>query len=336
MANYSIGRRTFCAVTTAALLTATGVRAQGATKDPIVLRLGHTNSLTHPKNLAAVRFAELVEKKTNDAIEVKVFANSQLATEPQLVPALQTGAADFSICTIAWAQSLFPDTAVVDLPFVFKDSASAARTLDGPIGQQLFEPMPAKGVVGLSWMSAGWRQMENNVHRITAPSDMRGLKMRIQNSPLFVAMFKALNAIPVVLSFDEAYTALAQHTVDGIDVPYVAVVEEKIQEVVKYVSETNHNYNAAPLLASKTKMDSLTPDQRTAIFESAHEATVYLRSIYAERDAGYKAALIKKGLEITTQVDHAAFVAAMAPLYEQARSTVRPGLVDAVLKANAT
>lgn len=303
--------------------------------EPVVLRLGHANSVTHGSQLVSLRFAELVKQKTNGSVEVKVFPNNQLGKQQQVLDGLQTGVVDLSLTNNAFNESLFPDTQVLDLPFIFKSRAAAEKALDGSIGQGLFDEMPAKGIVGLTWLTAGLREMENNVRPIVKPTDLRGLKMRIQTGPVYVAMFKAVGANPVVISAAEVYTALSQHLVDGLEFPLSAFVDDKADEVVKYVSLTHHIYNAIPLLASKAKFDTLTPAQRKALQDSAKEATPYLRELYVQSQARYMDTMAKKGIVLTKDVDRPAFTAAMAPLYDQFRPLLKPGLLDAVLKAGS-
>jgi TRAP-type transport system periplasmic protein len=233
--------------------------------------------------------------------------------------------------TAGFLESFFPRIQVLDLPFLFKDAASAERLLDGPIGQQLLVDMPSKGIYGFVWGHYGWRVTETVSQPVRKPEDLRGLKIRIQPGAVFAASFKAVGAIPVVLDLSELYIALSQKTVNGLELPFLAMVSSKIYEVTKYVGVTNHVYNAGALMASKLKFDTLDADQQKAIREAAIEIQPYWRATVAQKSGENRDFLAGKGMVID-EIDYPAFHAAMAPVYAEFKDKIGAELVDRVLK----
>ncbi len=206
---------------------------------------------------------------------MQVFIGGSLGSGVNVVSSLQTGIIDCAIVTSGFLATFVPSIQVVDLPFLFKDRPTAERILDGEVGRKIFADADAHNMVGLTWGWYGWRQVETREKAVTGPDDLRGLKMRIQPSPIFAAMFKAVGAVPVVMDGSEVYLALSQKTVDGVEFPLPTVVTFKMYEVNKYLALTNHVYNAGALLVSKARWTQMTPADREA-FQAA--ATAFNRS----------------------------------------------------------
>jgi tripartite ATP-independent transporter DctP family solute receptor len=205
---------------------------------------------------------------------------------------------------------------VVDLPFLFKDRATAERILDGDVGRKIFADMDSRNIVGLTWGWYGWRQVETREKAVTGPDDLKGLKMRIQPSPIFAAMLKAMGAIPVVMDGSEVYLALSQKTIDGVEFPLPTVVTFKMYEVNKFLALTNHVYNAGALLVSKARWAQMTPADREA-FQAAATAvrTEWRNEIATNSD---KAAQFCKEHGMTiTETNFKAFQAKMEPVYTE-------------------
>ena len=303
--------------------------AQG---QPITLKLGHPDTPLHPDQQVALKFAEIVAQKTGGAVKIQVFSGGQLGTEGNLVSGMQTGIVDMAMHTAGFLESFFPKIQVLDLPFIFKDAASAEKLLDGPIGQSMLADMPAKGIYGLVWGHFAWRETETASQPIHEPADLKGLKIRIQPGAVFAASFKAVGAIPVVMDISEVYLGISQKTVAGVEVPIIAVVSAKFYEVVKYVALTNHVYNAGALMASKRRFDALDPAFQKAIREAAAEIQPIWRNTIAEKSKEGSSFLESKGVTIT-QTDFPAFRAAMTPVYDEFRDKIGSDLVAQVLKA---
>ncbi|HZT89223.1 MAG TPA: TRAP transporter substrate-binding protein [Stellaceae bacterium] len=303
--------------------------AQG---QPIALKLGHPDTTLHPNQAIALKFSELVADKTHGAVKIQVFAGGQLGSETNLISGMQTGIVDMAMHTTGFLESFYPKIQVLDLPFIFKDAASAEKLLDGEIGQNLLADMPSKGIYGFIWGHYAWRVTETASQPVHVPADLKGLKIRIQPGAAFAASFKALGAVPVVMDISEVYLGISQKTIAGLEVPIIAVVSSKLYEVVKCVALTNHVYNAGALMASKRKFDSLDPAFQKAIRDAAAEIQPVWRKAVADKSKEDQAFLQSKGLTIT-DIDYPAFRAAMDPVYAEFRDKIGADLVARVLKA---
>jgi TRAP-type transport system periplasmic protein len=319
------------AVATPAIWRSDRAYAQGA----ITLRLGHPDTPLHPTQTVATKFSELVATKTAGAIRIQVFSGGQLGSEVNLVSGMQTGIVDMAFHTTGFLESFFPRIEVLDLPFLFRDAKSAETLLDGPIGQALLGDMPAKGIYGLVWGHYGWRETETASQAVRQPSDLKGLKIRIQPGAVFAASFRACGAIPVVMDLSEVYIGVAQKTVGGVELPFLAIVSSKIYEVTRFAGLTNHVYNAGALMASKAKFDRLEAIHRDAIREAAAEIQPIWRATVAQKTEEGRAFCADKGMQID-ETNFAAFRAAMAPVYDAFRDKIGADLVSQVLKAVQT
>ena len=299
---------------------------------PIILKMAHPDTALHPAQQIAMQFGKMVSERTGGEIQINVFAGGQLGSETNIVSGLTTGIVDLTMHTAGFLESFFPHIQVLDLPFLFKDVATAERLLDSSIGQQLLEEMPTKGIYGLTWGHYGWRVTETRNTPVKEPSDLKGLKIRIQPGAVFAASFKAVGAIPVVLDISELYIALSQNTVQGLELPFMAMISSKMYEVTKFVGLTNHVYNAGALMASKTRLDSLTPKQQEVIRSTAKEIQPIWRKLVAEKSVENQKACVDKGMTVN-ETDYPAFHKAMQPVYDEFRDKIGADLVDKVLKA---
>lgn len=328
-------RRHFLGTSAAAAATTTLWPAIVLAQTPIVLRVSIPTVPQNAQNLMMARLAALAERRSGGRLKFEIYPNGQLAKQQASIDGLQTGVVDFTLQTAAFLENLFPRVQVVDMPFLFKNRATAERLLDGEIGQVLFEEMKPRGILGLIWGTDGWRVIENSVRPIKRPADMRGLRFRIQNGPVYAAMMRAVDATPVVIDFAEAYTALSQKTVDGLEIPVATTAENKFYEVTKYLSLSNHMYNATPLLMSKARYDSMPPDLQKIIVSSAKEVQGWWRSFRVTKDADGLKELKEKGMTVD-QIDYPAFRRAMDPVYAEFREKIGGDFFDRTMKLAGT
>jgi TRAP-type transport system periplasmic protein len=308
-------------------LAAPALRTHAA--DPIQLKLATADTMQDTSYSVAQHFAAEVAQRTGGKFQMQLFVNGALGTALNLTNSLQTGILDCAILTSGFLESFVPTVQVVDLPFLFKDSDAAARVLDGAVGRQLFADMEAKGIIGLEWGWYGWRQMETRDRQVHGPDDLRGLKMRIQPGPIFAAMFKAVGAIPVALDGTEVYLALSQKTVDGLEFPLPTAKTFKVYEVTKYIAMTNHVYNAAALMVSKTRWMQMTEADRTAFREAGKAVLPYWRDTIAKAADNAAGFLQQQGMQINS-VDYAPFHQKMEPVFTQFRPKYQK-LFDAIM-----
>jgi TRAP-type transport system periplasmic protein len=246
-------RRTARRVSRACFLAAFGVSAGvalagiGAAAETFTLRMNVSTGATSALGVSALHFAEAVGRRSHGQLKVEVYPSLQLGTERESIDGLTTGVIDLAIQNSTWIVPLLPRFQVFDMPFLFRTSAHAFRVLDGPIGSEFAAELETKGIVALAWASGGFKELETTTKPIVVPEDMKGLRFRIQSGAPFVAMYQALGAIPVTIDLSEAFTGLAQHTVDGLDATLDNLSSSKLYTVVKHVAMTNHIFSVIPL-----------------------------------------------------------------------------------------
>jgi TRAP-type transport system periplasmic protein len=306
----SITRR---AAIAAGVLATTARRANAA---PIQLKLATADTMNDTSYEVGQRFGAEIAKRTGNKYDVQLFVGGALGSTVNLANSLQTGIIDCAILTSGYLESIVPTVQVIDLPFIFKDEATAEAMLDGELGKRLFADMGTRGVKGLAWGWYGWRQMEISERAVRSPDDMRGLKIRIQPGPVFAAMFRALGAIPVPLDGSEVYLGLSQHTVGGVEFPLPTAVTFKVYEVTKYLALTRHSYNAGALMVSNARWNQLSPEEQVAFQESAAAVLPFWRSTIAKRSDEALTFLQAHGMQVTNP-DFKAFQDKMKTVYDQ-------------------
>lgn len=308
------------------------VRTGFAASPVRTLKLVLADTVTHPVYKVCLRFAENVGKKTDGAIKVDVYGAGQLVPENDMITSLQTGVVDLCAHTSGFVQTLYPSFMAVDLPFLFSSVEKAEKMLDGPVGARLLNDLPAKGVYGLSYGWWGWRVVDAANRPVPEPKDMHGLKIRVQAGAIFASMFKTLRAIPVAIAITEVYLALSDGTIGAVEVPIISVTANKFEEVVKVVTDTNHDYNVGVMMASKRKFDTLDKKYQDAIRQAALEMTPDWRRTIGEASTEAAKVLAAKGVK-TVKADRVAYRKAVEPVYQQYRNVIGADLVDAVVKA---
>jgi TRAP-type transport system periplasmic protein len=322
----SITRR---AAIAAGVLATTARRANAA---PIQLKLATADTMNDTSYEVGQRFGAEIAKRTGNKYDVQLFVGGALGSTVNLANSLQTGIIDCAILTSGYLESIVPTVQVIDLPFIFKDEATAQAMLDGELGKRLFADMGTRGVKGLAWGWYGWRQMEISERAVRSPDDMRGLKIRIQPGPVFAAMFRALGAIPVPLDGSEVYLGLSQHTVGGVEFPLPTAVTFKVYEVTKYLALTRHSYNAGALMVSNARWNQLSPEEQVAFQESATAVLPFWRTTIAKRSDDALTFLQAHGMQVTNP-DFKAFQDKMKTVYDQF-SPRYPDLFQMIVERN--
>lgn len=255
--------------------------------------------LKHPQGLGAEKFAELVGQRSGNKIKVKLYPSGQLGGEVQVVSSLQGGTIEMSAMATPQLVGNIKEFAALDLPFLFNNEKEVDAVVDGPVGKQYLDRLPAKGLVGLSWFEHGFRNLTNSKRPVTKLEDIQGLKLRVQQNAVAIDTFNALGANAVPMSFTELYSALEQKAVDGQENPFSSIETAKFFEVQKYVSVTKHNYTPLILLASKKFWDTLLPDEARILKDAALEAAVYQRRVNREFNEKSLQALKAAGMQVT-------------------------------------
>ncbi|MBV9983602.1 TRAP transporter substrate-binding protein [Bradyrhizobium sp.] len=321
--------------TTAAIAALALLGPAGAADQPIVIKFSHVVAADTPKGKAADKFKELAEKYSNGKVKVEVYPNSTLYKDKEELEALQLGAVQM----LAPSNSKFgpigiKEFEVFDLPYILPDLRTLRKVTDGPLGDRLLKLLDAKGMTGLAYWDNGFKEMSAN-KKLVAPSDYKGLKFRIQSSKVIEAQFRQLGAIPQVMAFSEVYQALQTGVVDGQENTWSNIYTQKMNEVQKYVTTTNHGYIGYVVVVNKKFWDGMPGDVREACAKAMKEATDYGNSQSAkENDDALE--LIKKAgkteiITLTAEQDEA-MRKAMMPVYKDVASRVGQPLIDEFLK----
>jgi len=303
--------------------------ARAATKQ---MKMTLADTVASPVFPICQRFADNLRNRSNGALDVHVYGAGQLGSQTNALTSLQTGIIDFVAHTTGYIDTIVPQASVLDLPFVFRDAATAERVLDGSIGQTLRDHFPERGIYNLCWGHWGWRPVSTAAATpMTDPKAMSGLKIRVQPGAIYAETYKAVGAVPVAIDLSETYLAMSQGAVGAVELPMISMVANKYQEVVKIVTETNFVYNAGALMVGKTRFDGLPADQQKAIRDAAADMQIDWRTSVAEATTKARAVLLAAGVQIVA-ADVDAYAKATRPIYDKFRPTIGDDLVNAILK----
>ncbi len=322
-------------IATAASLAALALAGPASAADPIVIKFSHVVASNTPKGLAADKFKELAEKYTDGKVKVEVYPNSQLYKDKEELEALQLGAVQM----LAPSNSKFgpigiKEFEVFDLPYILPDLATLRKVTDGPLGARLLKLLEPKGMIGLAYWDNGFKQMSAN-KKLVDPADYKGLKFRIQSSKVLDAQFRTLGAIPQVMAFSEVYQALQTGVVDGQENTPSNIYTQKMHEVQKYITLTNHGYIGYVVVVNKKFWDGLPPDIRAACEKAMKEATAYGNGQSAKENDDALEEIRKSGkseLVKLTPAQDEAMRKAMQPVYKDVAGRVGQPLIDEFLK----
>jgi len=281
----------FIALTAICAVTALGVTPAVA---EIKAKLGHAMPDTHPQAVAMNKFAELVSTNTKGNVKIQVFHSAVLGSDEKQLQAVQAGTQEFYIGTLAPLSSRVKEVQVWDLPFMFRDEKEVYAVLDGASSKKIFEKIEPTGLHGLTWTGMGFRDLSNSKHPVTKLEDVRDLKIRVMANPVALDTWKSIGANAVPMAFAEVFTALEVKALDGQENPLLHMYANKMQEVQKYITVTNHVYTPVALVVSKKFWDTVSPADQAAIQKAAVEAGLLQRKLLDEGDrdviAKFKAA----------------------------------------------
>ena len=297
----------------------------------VTLKLGHIADPKNPYAQGAQKFADLVNEKSGGTMEIQVFPSSQLGNQRDLVEGLTLGTVDMCMSSSAVLGNFLPKVAVFDLPFIFRDRAHTFKVLDG-IGMEIAKDLEPRGIKVLGYFENGVRNMTNNVRPITKPEDVKGLKIRVMEQPVYIEMIKSLGGNPTPMAFGELFTALQQGVVDGQENPAAHIYTKRFFEVQKYISLTEHTYSAEPMLISMISWNKLNDDQKKVLQEASDEARDWQRQLAIDLENGYWQKIRESGKsEILVDVDKEAFKKATKPVWDMFEKTVGADTIEAIV-----
>ena len=285
------------------------------------LRLGHASSAESSQQVAVLKFAELVKERTKGDVELSVYPNSALGPDQQMITLTRGGSIDIVISGSTNFNGMVPQTAALELPFIFRDSNHVYKVLDGKVGQGLLDDLGKHNLKGLAYFENGWRVLSNNKRPVSTPEDTKGLKVRSTPNPYHIQAFQLLGMNPSPLAIAELYSALETKAFDAQEHPLPVFWSSKFYEVQKYLTLTNHAYSPTVAAMNKAKFDGLPANYQKILVDSAREATAFHRELNARENVKVIQELKKLGIQVIEQPN-------MAPFRSIVYAPVRQAYVD--------
>jgi C4-dicarboxylate-binding protein DctP len=302
---------------------------------PIVIKFSHVVAADTPKGKAAEMFAKKAGELTKGKVKVEVYANSTLYKDKEEMEALQLGAVQM----LAPALSKFgplgvKEFEVFDLPFLFSSYEDLRKVTNGPVGKQLLAKLEPKGIRGLAYWDNGFKSFSLNTP-IKTPADLKGKKLRIQSSKVLEEEVRALGGLPQVMAFSEVYQALQTGVVDGTENPISNLYTQKMHEVQKHLTLTEHGYLGYAVIVNKKFWDGLPADVRGQLEDAMEQATRYANQIAKVENDGALEAVKKSGkttVYVPTKEERLAFKRALVPVHQKMEGRVGKEVIQAVYK----
>lgn len=312
-------------------LAALGFLTEPCAAQTISIKFSHVVAPDTPKGKGALKFKELAEKYTNGRVVVDVYPNSQLYKDKEELEALQLGAVQMLAPSLAKFGPLgVREFEVFDIPYILPDKEALRKITDGPLGRKLLDKLKPKGITGLAYWDNGFKILSAN-RPIEHPKDVQGLKMRIQSSKVLEAQMRALGALPQVLPFSEVYQALQTGVVDGTENPPSNMYTQKMFEVQKYATMSNHGYLGYAVIANKKFWDGLPADVRSELERALAEATAFANEESQRDNDEALAQMVKSGkttFHEPTVDERKEWEEALSPVAEQMASRVGKDLIS--------
>ena len=279
----------------------------------VQVKIGHSGSESTSMHQAWAVVKEYLEE--NGDFDVEIYPNAQLGGDKELQEAVQNGDIQMTACTTSTLSTFEPRLDVFSLPFAFPDSETAFAVLDGEFGQKMLDLMEDQGFKALGYFeSSSYRELSSN-KPVRTPDDVKGMKIRLIQSPIHLAIWESLGATPTPLAFSELYTALQQKTVDAQDNPLELLVSQRFYEVQEYVTLTNHLFQVGMATCNLDWFNSLSLENQKLVQEAVQAGVEFQRELDKNSTDDYKNTLKEAGLEIIelSEEEIGAFKAMMEP-----------------------
>jgi C4-dicarboxylate-binding protein DctP len=279
------------------LLGGGGPAAQPAGK--VVVKFSHNQQTITPPHKAAEMFKQLVEQRTKGHYEVQIYPAQQLGGLRDQVEGTSLGTIEMTQQTPATVSLFVPKVMILDFPFLWTNEDAMWKVLDGPLGQELLQSLEAKGLKGVDFWSSGYKNFTTGRKPIRTPDDFKGMKIRVIPSPLLAAQYEAWGASPTPVDFKELYTALQQGLVDGQENPAGTIVDVKLYEVQKYMTESRHGFLHYIMMFNKKWFDAQSKPNQEILIQAVKEAGRWERKAMLDRDAEATRRIKEAGLEVS-------------------------------------
>lgn len=309
------------------LLVALVAGGCGARQDVKVIKLAHGLDPQHSVHKGMVYLGQRLAEKSGGTLRVDVYSSGQLGSERECLELVQLGGLAMTKVSASVLEGFAPEFKVFGLPYLFRDDVHKNTVLDGPIGREILLAPQSKFMRGLCYYDSGSRSFYTKTRPVRTPDDLKGLKIRVQESPMAFALIRAFGASATPIAFGELYTALQQGVVDGAENNPPSFHLARHYEVCKFYSLDEHTSVPDVVIVGTHFWASLSPQEQKWLQEAADESAIYQRKLWDESTAESLAAVAKAGVEII-RPDKAAFAARVAELHETARQDPIVGPLD--------
>ena len=281
----------------------------------LVLRTAETHPANYPTALALAYMGQQLSDWTDNNITLKLYAGGQLGEEKDTLEITIFGGIDLNRINMAPLNSVVPETIILGLPFLFRSKNHMRAVVDSKIGDEILASLEPHGLIGLAFYDSGARSFYNNRRPIHAPADLRGLKIRVQNSALAVAMVEALGANPTPMGFGQVYESLLLGTIDGSENNWPSYESTGHFEAAPYYTLSRHTMMPEVLVMSKHRWDRLTTEHQVLIRRAAKTSVAYMREQWDKRVATSRAKVLASSAQVIENPHLMPFVKAMQPVY---------------------
>jgi tripartite ATP-independent transporter DctP family solute receptor len=313
-------RRDLLTAAGALVLSGAAAGGQASAQDKKVLKASDVHPEGYPTVQAVENMGKKLEQASNGRLSIQMYASMQLGGEKEMIEQAQVGAIQFVRVSVGTLGPVVDDLNVLNLPFLFRDTAHMNKVVDGPIGQQLLDKVTnnaAAKLVGLCWMDAGARSFYDTKKPIKSIADLKGLKIRVIGNPMFVDMANALGANGVAMGYDQVFSALQTGVIDGAENNPPSFVFDNHYQVAKYYTLTQHLIVPEMLVYSRAGWDQLSPDDQALMKKLSREAQADARELWNKTEADAMDRMKKAGIEIIPIADKTPFRDAVKPVWDK-------------------
>jgi tripartite ATP-independent transporter DctP family solute receptor len=289
---------------------------------------------SYPTVVAVKWLGDQLAKQTDGRLSIQTYPSAQLGGEDDTIALSQTGVIDLCRVNCAALNNAFPLTQAMSMPYVIESQDHLHAVIDSPIGQQILDSFSSRGLIGLASYDAGGRCLYNTHRPIEAPKDMRGLKIRVPLSDVFIDMMNAMGANPTPLSQSTVYSSLQSRLIDGAENNWPTFETSRHLEVARYWSQTRHSYSPEYLLMSKKSFDRLSLQDQALMRDLAKQSVSIMRAAWVEAEAASREKALAAGTQVV-DVDVTAFKAACAPVVRRRLENEAVAKIYADIKAMA-
>ena len=285
----------------------------------------------YPTVQALYAIDRLLDERTGGEMRVRIYAGGQLGAERDTLEITVFGGLDLNRVNLAPLNSIVPETIVLALPFLFRSIAHARAAFDGAVGRRILDAMSAQGLFGLCYYDSGARSFYNTKRPIRTPDDLKGLKIRVQNSDIYVAMVQALGANPTPIPYGEVYQALIQGVVDGAENNWPSYESSRHFEVARHYSLTRHVMTPEVVVASARSFDRMSREEQDQLQAAALDSVPVMRELWDARVEASRERVLADGIEPVYALDYAAFAERMRPVWDRFLATAElRDIVDSI------